>query len=217
MNKHTSIKSKKAKGTNLMRAAAPFYSLSPGGQIEIPEVTVPPVPNRIVVRELTVDESSPIGPIMFKQPDKSHPCGDPADITQMINRLLAGPYNHNPDAQRYVKPLDLNLGVSTCFIIRLDPSFNWRFSSKLRGVMLGPVKVGDENYYSNLRHVLDDGTESPNPFASQSCRMIYFIGEAIPAGLPHPFNLNIEFVYGIDNTVPIVIDPDIRHPGGSAD
>ena len=207
-------------------AGAPF-SLSPGSQVDIPDVhpTQVPVPQRIIVRELTIDESDSAGPFVFKQPDQSHPCTQLSDISQMITRIRTNSYVHRPNAAPYDRPLDLNLQVSTCFIIRLSPKWAWRFSSTLKGAMLGQLPPGEKNNYYNLRHVLDSGVEGPDPFDEvEFCRLIYFVATPVSAGFEHAFNLNIEFVYPggtvpskKPNTVPIVIDPDVRHPGGSAD
>lgn len=58
--------------------------------------------------------------------------------------------------------------------------------------------------------------------ASRGCIDGALLGGPVP-GFDHPFNLMVEFVYpdgdgaNKENAIPIPIDPDIRHPGGSGE
>ncbi len=206
-----------------------FFNMDSTTQIDIEE-TMPagfPVPQRIIVRQLDFVAGAG-GPLVWLQPDRSHPCNSLADVAQMITavRTPMG-YDANHGAAAYYRPLDLNLDRPTCFIIRLSDNWNWRFSHKARGATLGPNVATNPANYCNLRHVLADGTEQYDAFDHPlACRIIYFFARP-PAGNPIPqfqnsFNLNVELMYGGGggaeiNSIPIVIDPDIRFPGGSGD
>lgn len=186
-----------------------------------------PFPRRILVREL--DFMPPIGgPIGFVRPDSWRVCPGPATIAQVINRIRNAGYDYQPDENHFYRPLDLNLTEPTCYVIRLNPRWNWRFSHKLKGATLGATVGTAQENYCNLKHVLDDDVGQDGPFPHERmCRIIYFFAKqpaAMPAaGFHHPFNLNVELVYPDGpapeavNTIPIVIDPDIRFPGGSGE
>lgn len=206
-----------------------FFNMDSTSQIDIPEVKPGevPLPNRIIVRTLDIVPGRG-GPVAYLLPDQAHPCTGVNDISNLINLIIADQYNPQTNAAAYERPLDLNLSVPTCFIIRLSDSWNWRFSHKVRAVTLGQaVGTAKDNYY-NLRHVVPGQIDQNDPFPHQvSCRLAYFVAKPV-AGVPqdpsvefhHPFNLNIEIVFpddskGNPNTIPIIVDPDIRHPGGS--
>jgi hypothetical protein len=205
-----------------------FFSLDPTAQVDIPEVppNQVPLPVRIIAREIDII-GGPNGPIGYVNPDQSHPCPDFNAIQAMVASITNNGYNAQPLSAPYQRPMDLSLRAPTCFIFRLSDNWSWRFSYKAKGATLGKnVGTDIQNYY-NLRHVLDDGSQQADPFPhNRFCRLIYFIARPI-AGVPndpskvfnHSFNLNIEMVYpdhlGLPNTIPIVIDPDVRYPGGS--
>lgn len=182
-----------------------------------------PLPTRVIVREIEIAENA-MGPLVYRRPDRATVVQDDSDIRDIIKDIRDDDYDYQEDVPTFFKPLDLNLSAPTCFIIRLTGGLNWRFSHKTKGATLGPT--ADPTNYCNLMHVYDDNVGQPGPHPhGKYCRMIYFYAKP-PAGTPtprfkHAFNLNIEFVYpdGIDddriNTIPIVIDPDVRHPGGS--
>ena len=107
----------------------------------------------------------------------------------------------------------------------------WRFNPKEPGATLGKFEDPNlpaemDNYY-RLRHVIRRGTSGhvaqAGPFGDHAdyCRLIYFVGRPVVGReFWHAFNLNVEFVFddgpnGEINTLPIVIDPDVRYPGGS--
>jgi hypothetical protein len=115
-------------------------------------------------------------------------------------------------------PLDLGVtGGPTYLIFKLDPRLNWRFSRTERAIS---HKKGEHaQYYGGLRHVAEDGSASEEPI--DNCRLVYLVA-APPAGeYRHGFNFNVELIqkphFGEDEPriLPIMIDPDIRFPGGS--
>lgn len=205
-----------------------FFNMDSTTQIDIPRdrPATFPIPERIIVRQLDIVGGAG-GPIVWLQPDRSHACNSLADVAQMVTavRLPLG-YNANLPAAAYHRPLDLNLDRPTCFIIRLSNTWNWRFSHKAKGATLGPNVATNPANYCNLRHVLADGTEQYDAFNHPlECKIIYFFARPPvdpPADFQNSFNLNVELLYaggapGEINSIPIVIDPDIRFPGGSGD
>lgn len=216
-------------GVDKMEIGGRSINIDSTSQLDIPEMKPMdfPVPKRIVVRQLDLSAGAS-GPITWRDPDEAHPCTSLEDVAKMVAAVRPrGGYNPLPEVEAYHRPLDLNLDRPTCFIIRLNPDWPWRFSHagrKAKGATLGPEVATDQKNYCNLRHVLDDGSEQYEPFEHpKKCRILYFFAKP-PTDPVQPFknafNLNIELLYpgGPDteiNSIPIVIDPDIRFPGGT--
>jgi hypothetical protein len=201
-----------------------FFNMDSTTQIDIPRdrPATFPIPERIIVRTLDVI-SAAAGPIGWLEADQSHPCHSLADVANMVAAVREGRFDPRPRAAAYHRPLDLNLSRPTCFIIRLSSSWRWRFSHKAKGASLGPNVNTDPTNYCQLRHVLDNGTEQYPQFDHpDECKIIYFFAKPPTGNFNNSFNLNIELMFeGVDvdeiNSIPIVIDPDIRFPGGSGD
>lgn len=119
-------------------------------------------------------------------------------------------------------PLDLNIHGDPAFVVlRLDPALNWRFDSDEAAVSLKDAGVAD--HYGGLRHVLADGTIQAEP--AVGCKLVYFAAKPPVLGpdekYRHGFNFHIELVQASssstsgDSILPIILDPDVGHPGGS--
>jgi hypothetical protein len=114
-------------------------------------------------------------------------------------------------------PLDVDVSGNPIWLIYMlaEPS-NMRFSATLKAMT--HKRIENRAYYGGLRHVTRS-VESSQPLAG--CRLIYFAA-APPAVAKyrHGFNFNVELEQdpgtdGNPRSLPIEIDPDIRHPGGS--
>jgi hypothetical protein len=107
-------------------------------------------------------------------------------------------------------PLDLNSEVPCYFVLELDAQHNWQFQHD------GPAITGKTHLhdkYCELRHVHKGSGHDP----ADGCKLIYFAaidppGKEKPG--KHPFNFHVEFLQAGGKRLPIIIDPDIRWPGG---
>jgi hypothetical protein len=206
-----------------------FAAMDSTSQIEIPTGLPAQPPERIIVRELDFMAGAS-GPLGFRQPDRPHACGSFADVQDLVARIVDPNRGYDPNRPSipYKRPLDVSLRAPTCFIFRLSDNWNWRFSRSTKAATLGPnVGVNILNY-GGLRHVLPNLPHQEGPFTrhDQFCKLIYFFARPVAGnptpGFNHAYNLNIELVFpdddqGNPNVIPIVIDPDVRHPGGSGD
>jgi hypothetical protein len=120
----------------------------------------------------------------------------------------------------YDSPLTLDSkGVLTYVILKLSDRY-WQFARTGRPITIGARGDGARAYY-NATRVDAHGTPDPTPNTDKDDHKVaYFIvdGRQIPAPYPypHPFNLHVDLRFtGGSGRLPIVIDPDIRHPGGS--
>ena len=198
--------------------------------IEEPSVANPPdQPRWIVVREIDL---APIGspyPFVYRGPDKRHPI---ANFNSVMQSIIDGRYQRNGTINHYFRPMDLKLSEPTRFVFYLGDRWPWRFTHKTEAATLSHPDSNVRKYYTGLRHVIDTPAGSPTPFTHDKfCRIIYFdASQSVtphPAGTTfnHPFNLIIEFFYPdgdpdnagvlVPNTIPIIVDPDVRYPGGS--
>ena len=178
-------------------------------------------PARYIYRELTVALNGGLQ-FFYKNPGLAQPL--PAGgIDEVIADLLA-PVESNffadVGAPALETPLDLNVHGDPAFVVlQLDPTINWRFSSTEPAVSL---KDGAANeFYGGLRHVLPGGVaqEAPAP----GCNMVYFTVRP-PLNPPnghyrHGLNFHVELSQNISGggtgILPLIIDPDVGHPGGS--
>ncbi len=183
-----------------------------------------PTPQRIIVREIGIGNPAGDKPYVYLEPDKHHPYNGQASLDAILLGLINGNYNQQGPVDQYYRPLDLNLSYPSIIVFWLNAEPSWRFSHKSYGATLGEFDVPSErNNYFSLRHVLLDpsGSESYFNDHTKRCRIIYFTAKPPNRSFFHPFNLNVEYLFNDvngdskPNTLPVVIDPDIRNPGGS--
>lgn len=115
-------------------------------------------------------------------------------------------------------PLDVHCDETTTIVFALvDPGDGrkFRFSQSSRAISLGGIPDGDRQNYFNLRHVAEDGTETAAHHSGKDCRIAYFTARRTADPFRHSFNIHVEIVYPNGYDMPIIIDPDVRYPGGS--
>jgi hypothetical protein len=107
-------------------------------------------------------------------------------------------------------PLDLHSRKPCYFVLELDDRFNWQFQHD------GPAITAKKHLadkYCELHHIRPGAGHGP----AEGCKLIYFAATNPPtAETPgeHPFNFHVEFLQHDNKRLPIIIDPDIRYPGG---
>lgn len=184
------------------------------------------IPQHIVVRQIDMAPAGSDYPFVFKSPDRRYQY-TPNNLQNIVAQLLDGTYRPNGMVNQYYRPLDVKLSATTCFVFHLVDSWPWRFSSKQDGATIGESLSSVQQRYANLRHFIDvNGSPTHYPH-DQFCRTICFTADpeldAMSNVIPfqHLFNLVVEFVYpdgdapNVENVIPVIIDPDIRYPGGS--
>jgi hypothetical protein len=176
-----------------------------------------PIPDRILVRQIGLVEG-PDGPFGYIAPDVAWPYSDAA-LDRILDGLRCGYYERGAPAEPFNRPLDVSCCANTLFVFFLSDQRNWRFTRNAKAITLGCDDAGDRDNYYKLRHVVDDSVGTPDSPSHADCKIAYFVARKSSDRFAHKFNLNIELVYQPDcegaNTMPIVIDPDVRFPGGS--
>lgn len=108
-------------------------------------------------------------------------------------------------------------------VLKLSSRRNWQFSSANAPFMMDKKDEGAERFFEPRRFNAR-GEVIDNSKTADGCTFAYFIVDPSKfemdseGGFQHRFNIHIDIVEGddttIDNRIPIIIDPDVRHPGG---
>ncbi|HEY1629953.1 MAG TPA: nucleotide synthetase [Rhizomicrobium sp.] len=136
------------------------------------------------------------------------------DIDAFIVGLLAGkPPGAIPFARLGDAP-NLIIRKSCYVVLQLDPSLNWQYLSDEPGLMTVEDLPGR---YFDLTQVAMDGkeTEGEAPPAGAVCQIAYFgaLAQASEQGRIDPYNLYVELTTDPKQTIPIIVDPDIKNDG----
>lgn len=182
---------------------------------------LPAQPARYAVREIGFSMVNGRLQFAFSSHDLAQPL--PAGgIEQVVAALLAPPRGvmmlaaaAGPAAPP-TTPLDLDVKEDPIWLVYMlaEPG-NMRFSATLKAMT--HKDVADRPFYGELRHAAG-GQRSSEPLAG--CRLIYFAAAPPAEDYRHGFNFNVELEQDPDRdgkprSLPIEIDPDVRHPGGS--
>ena len=112
-----------------------------------------------------------------------------------------------------------------CYVILKITGKNWQFSRDRDPFSIGLVSTQPEVYFEP-RKVDDQGNIVPRGTVQDDCRIAYFIADGATAFddseiYEDPFNLHLDLLdedsNGDPSPVPIIIDPDVRFPGGSGE
>jgi hypothetical protein len=136
------------------------------------------------------------------------------DIAGFIAGLLAGKIVGLKNLIYFDNAPNIFVRKACYVVLQLDPGLNCRFMSAMPGFMT------DENladHYFGLVHVGDDGSQTPGkaPPEGKPCHIAYFGVDTSPAeqGRVDPFNLYAEFDIRGGQTLPVILDPDIKNDG----
>lgn len=185
---------------------------------EAPEV----VPDRVIIREISFLMDSEGLQFLYRDASPASPLPG-SNIDTVIDHLATGrplPILDMGDAAAGFDGTPLDLGVTgepTYIVFKLDPRLNWRFSD--RDAAISHKNADDAGYYGGLRHVRPNGTHSERPVAD--CRIVFLVAMPPSGEYKHGFNFHVDLIQKphLDHTkeriLPLIIDPDIRFPGGS--
>ena len=145
------------------------------------------------------------------------------DIRTFIASILNKESQPGPGAVEPTSPLDLNCKQYAYIVFKLSTRRNWQFSNSGDCFVTKDNKNGK---YFGLKHVMPDGTiVDENKPLSDGCRILYFKADSKEEEYDDDFNLRVDLLlkpYFNERTgktetrrTTIIIDPDIRNPGGS--
>jgi hypothetical protein len=185
-----------------------------------------PLPERYVVREIEFKVVGGRLQFAYRDERRARPlpvggplelasffCAAPSPAVRAVQPIRA-PAGEGPQT-----PLDLDVtGAPLLILLKLAEPSNMLFSATVGAVT--HKSSDDMGCYGRLRHVTAEGIESIAPVAG--CRLVSFIAMPPTGDYRHGFNFNIDLEQdpgpGEDQSrlLPIMIDPDVRHPGGSS-
>ncbi|MFN3945956.1 MAG: nucleotide synthetase, partial [Allosphingosinicella sp.] len=165
--------------------------------------------------------------------------GSDAEFQRELKKVASGgnPPNHGkPRGGRGNRRSHLSVDnkENIYIVFRLDPKWNWRFSRDVPAFSLFEDKCrpNDEEYYGSPVALTKSGEIFTPPSGDKPLgedevsRIAYFtaLGKKAyhdPARKgPDRFNIHVNLVEdpgddGLDKYIPLIIDPDVGHPGGS--
>lgn len=146
-----------------------------------------------------------------------------AVLQRVANNTLSLPDNPRPKAP-YKSQLSLQ-NKTYCYVILKLTGKNWQFSRDRDPFSIG-LSSTDPEVYFEPRKVDAQGGIVPRGEVRDECRIAYFIADGATAyddatAYEDPFNLHLDLIdedsHGQPSPVPIIIDPDVRFPGGSGE
>jgi len=190
----------------------------------IPELKDDVVTPHIIFKEIdiVVDPATRKLNIVYI-PSTAIPAGS---IDQVVDTLVKRATTRTvPPFTDTTSPLDLNCDREAHVIFKLASDWNWHFA---RDGVTFTTKADEQGRYFNLINVTYDAATNTvaryrggEPIEGE-CRLLYFRVRGTTMGYRDGFNLIAELDLGVAGTPPekrrtkLVIDPDVRHPGGSA-
>lgn len=139
------------------------------------------------------------------------------------------PLQDPPTSDRYFSRLSLRNGELRYVVYALSDR-NWQFARLGRPITIGTTAV-ESAVYLRARRVwatgadgYDEGTEfdADESLARNGSRVAYMIADGAAARqkqepYSHRINLHVDLKFSGPRFIPLMVDPDIRFPGGSLD
>ena len=200
-----------------------------GGLFDVPTGTSIK-PNFVIVVEIGADRSK-------RNLDIEYRWGSVTKLTVDItaDKILQSVAANNSIYLRTIETLrprlSLNVPNTAMIIFRLSDDLDWQFSHDVPPVSLGLLaaqsSTSSKNYYENAQRILPGG--SPDNGNQDKCMVACFLCDgasltqdstANPKSFTHSINLHVDLLDrdrdgNIIRRLPIVIDPDVKNPGGS--
>ena len=107
--------------------------------------------------------------------------------------------------------LDLNCIEDCTILLYLNESRNWQFSTNGDAFS---TKRDEGGKYGGLKYVNSDGSTTGGKPAA-GCRLLYFRAKCKKETFENGFNLKLQLLLRDGTVKEVLIDPDIRNPGGS--
>lgn len=111
-------------------------------------------------------------------------------------------------------------------VLKLSSKRNWQFSSTSAPFMMDKKDQGKSRFFE-ARRFDSSGAVLDNSEQADGCQFAYFIVDPSKFDIDaqgefqHRFNIQIDLLEldgsTIDSRIPLIIDPDVRHPGGNGE
>ena len=173
--------------------------------------------DKTIIREIEATITGNKFRIGYKNPQK--PVAMSMD--EAVRHVVSGKYAPTEaQCDVEVEPLSLNCAVPSNVIFTLSAKDNFQFA-----IDADPIQFkegADKGRYANFCRVAPDGTCYPfdKPYGSTApCKMVTFQAIAPTDNYVDRFNFVVDVIHenkpGKKSPLRLIIDPDIRNPGGS--
>lgn len=200
----------------------PTSAVDDNAQVPVRAASPGVVPKRVIIREMSFLMDSAGLQFLYNDATPAMPLPG-GNIDMVIEHLVKGkplPRGDLGDSSAGSDGTPLDLGVTgepAYVVFKLDPRLNWRFSDN--DPVISHKQANEAAFYGGLRHVRSNGTYSDKPVAG--CMMVFLVAVPPSGNYKHGFNFHVDLIQKphLDHTkeriLPLIIDPDIRFPGGS--
>ncbi|HEY0412732.1 MAG TPA: hypothetical protein VGD66_06305 [Allosphingosinicella sp.] len=168
------------------------------------------IPQEIVYRRLGLDcRRYCFAYEMLEKPtvNGAHPEFKP--IEEFTQEILASRYSTKGRDLEEIKPLDITISRHAYIVMELPAGWTFSPDAMLPGITLGGPNP-DSDAYGQLRYVIKGKPPSADPVSN--CSLVYF--SAINRSGTPPYYQPLNFNIVIGDGVAVLVDPDIRFPGG---
>lgn len=151
--------------------------------------------------------------------------GSQEDFEDLLKDICHPSYRYRGNRSYPKDPFSTTLSLNskerlTYVIVKLAPRA-WQFARSGQPFRIGAAGAQADAYYEARR--VDskgnvDSSDDPSKVMN-NCMVAYFISDGPKAAeegnYPHGFNIYVDLLVSGGDPMPIRIDPDVRHPGGS--
>lgn len=173
--------------------------------------------DRTIIREIEASITGNNFRLGYKNPQK------PFDMSleDAVRHMVGGKYAPTEaQCDIEIEPLSLNCAVPSNVVFTLSSKDNFQFATDVDPI---EFKDGaDKSRYANFCRVAPDGTSYPfgKPYGGNApCKMVTFQAVAPTSDYIDRFNFVVDVIHenkpGKKSALRLLIDPDIRNPGGS--
>lgn len=170
-----------------------------------------------IIREIEASVSAKGFKLGYKNPQKPIK----ATMEEAVRAIVKGdfaPTEAQCDVE--VEPLSLNCAVPSNIVFTLSNKDNFEFAKDADPIQF--KADADKSRYANFCRVAPDGTSYPfdKPYGStEPCKMVTFEAVAPTDKYIDRFNFVVDVIHenhpGKKSPLRLIIDPEIRNPGGS--
>lgn len=188
-------------------------------------------PKLAIIREINFKiDRRPTGDELvfyYSRYSRDKPLRSQEEFEDLLKEICSPNYRFRGRRSQPKEPFSTSLSLNSkeqraYVIVKLAPRA-WQFARSGQPFRIGAEGAKADAYYE-ARRVNRQGKVDPGDDPSEvmnRCMTAYFISDGPKAAqegnYPHGFNIYVDLLVSGGDPMPIKIDPDVRHPGGSAE
>jgi hypothetical protein len=189
-------------------------------------------PKWAIVREIDFEVSGRDLRFFFSRGAKNVNLAQTGSFEKLVDDILEGAFTWYGEDVPIETPYDSPLSLQNkrlTYVVYVLSDGNWQFARRGRPFTIGQRALpaqGKPNIYTNARRVAESYKDADpgSPFEDESapakdnCKLGFFIANGENRGTyTHPINIHVDLIFEGTKTrhMPLIVDPDVRYPGGS--